>query len=213
MAIKLKYTFLAILSVVLFNACIKSAECVQQAGYAFKTPVFFTPLLDEMNVGDTLWISFSHPTTLKDEATGQMIDYSNAENLGTTLQTRRYENGENLGIPNANDVLFIDKIGNTYKEEVHTSWNDHLRHIKIVEQNGNYEFLIGVVPQKKRMQLFYIANGISVTRKNEQRECFGASFNMRVGNLDNHLYYYTQIKPNYAPNNLERYNCYYTQVK
>jgi hypothetical protein len=210
MAIKLKYTLLVLLLIVLFNGCIKSAECVQQAGYAFKTPVFFTPVLDEMNVGDTLWISFSHPTTLKDEVTGQMIDYSNAENLETSIQTLRNSETE-YAEPNANDVTFIEKIGTIYKSQAHPVWNDHLRYVKMVEKDGKYEFLLGIVPQKKGLQSFYIANGIRVTRKNEQRECFGASFDMRVGNLDNHLYLYTAINP--KPNSLERNNVYYIQVK
>ncbi len=210
MAINIKLSFWGLILLILFNACSKSSECVQQAGYAFKTPVFFTPVADEMKVGDTLWVSFSHPTTLKDEGTGKMIDYSNAENLGTTLQTRRYEDGY-FDIPNADNVLFIDKIGNIYKEEAHPVWNNHLRHIKMVEQNGKYEFLIGVVPQKKGLQSFYIANGISVTRRNEQKECFGSSFDMRIGNLDNHLYYYNTITT--TPNHLERYNVYYIDVK
>ncbi len=82
----------------------------------------------------------------------------------------------------------------------------------MAEVDGHYRFLLGDIPIRKGLIGFSISNAGSVYRKNEQQQCFGATFNMHIGN-DNPLELYQAARPDYIPNDLERYNVYYIDVK
>ncbi len=62
-------------------------DCVQTK-YNFELAVRAYPDYDSISIGDTIWFEINNPIRFKDINTSQIIDYSNAENLGSGITFR-----------------------------------------------------------------------------------------------------------------------------
>ena len=77
------------------SRCSKRFDCSQTV-YSFQTNIKAFPDLDSVNINDTIWIDFSCPTKLIDMISGQLVDYRDAENLGTDISFLEFTGGSAL---------------------------------------------------------------------------------------------------------------------
>ena len=88
MAIKPSLAILFIISSIVTLSsfqCSKGGINCTENFYSFNLGIRAYPDTDSIRIGDTLWLEINEPSTLKDIQSGQMIDYSGAENLGTVI--------------------------------------------------------------------------------------------------------------------------------
>ncbi len=65
--------------------CIKTGLGCAEARYSFELNVRAYPDKDSMAIGDTIWFEVNESARFKDIRSGEIIDYSGAENLGYAL--------------------------------------------------------------------------------------------------------------------------------
>ncbi|MEO6638536.1 MAG: hypothetical protein ABIN25_09675 [Ginsengibacter sp.] len=66
------------------SQCKKRFGCANMV-YNFEIGVKTSPNNDTINIGDTIWFEINSPSTLKDQNTNQLINYSGVENLGSGI--------------------------------------------------------------------------------------------------------------------------------
>jgi len=88
-----------------YSSCRKGIGC-KEITYSFSTGIRAYPDSDSINVNDTIWVEFSNSTQLHDINLGVNIDFSGANNLGTSIDYLKFTGGSisNPGVvPAAND--------------------------------------------------------------------------------------------------------------
>jgi hypothetical protein len=86
--------------------CNKKIGC-ENSTYAFDMGLSVYPGKDSMRVGDTLWFAVKESTTLRDQLTGNLIDYSGAANLATLMSFHRLSPQDEFTEPSADKFNFL----------------------------------------------------------------------------------------------------------
>jgi len=168
--------------------CNKRLDCANTV-YSFELGVKAYPDKDSINVGDTIWLEINEPTTLKDAFTGQMIDYSGAANLSTTI-----------GIAELISANTVETRGNTFFNflvlngtEIFRPDTNSFREYRFDEINNKYQFKIGVIPKKTGVYKLFVGSAANVYRAMDQ--CTRASFAINFTSTNQHLFYNEIVLP------------------
>ncbi|NJO03797.1 MAG: hypothetical protein HC880_20935 [Bacteroidia bacterium] len=115
--------------------------------YTFGISGQFSPEKDSIRVGDTLFLNFRFSTNLRDLQSGQMIDYSKAENLAATLRVTEFIKGETLAKGAVNAFLYHNVTGSIYNNASVPN-AETVQQLRFVEANGFYHLEVGLIPKK-----------------------------------------------------------------
>lgn len=170
--------------------------------YRFEVSVKAYPDKDTIMVGDTLWIEINAPVTLTDIETRNLIDYSGAINLGSSIAFTRDTSSTGY-IKAANKFFYSLKKGS----ETKNADPDLYREYHFDQIDGRYIFLLGVIPKEKGTYGIIVSNSVNVYRKKDK--CTKASFAINFKNTDQHYY----LNPNYHGGPVAPGGDYYFVVK
>lgn len=193
--------------IVINTGCPK--PCVE-AVYSFAIQSQITPDSDSINVGDTIYLISSIPTTMKDLGTGIEVDYSRAT-IGSNLSIAEALGGTNIPRDAVFDFDYVSIKGKIYNDRNIPS-PDGVQQLNYEEINGRYELKIGIIPKKRGLYAFGVGNGFS-TGRNKKNVCEKASFSISVSNTSQHLYLYQEIDSSHQFTDYELRRVYYFKVK
>jgi len=192
----------------IYATCHKQWDCSQTV-YSFEGNYKAYPNFDSIHINDTIWLELNMSTQLKDLLTGQVIDYSGAENLGMAMGYLELIGGsfsDPGSIPAANNFNNVLIKG----RELPSLSPEQTRAFRFIEENGIYKFKLGVVPKKKG--LFAIGPGNSANVYTSKNKCAKAGFNLTFNDTDQHIYLYELSRPGYTPSEYERTHIYCFKV-
>jgi hypothetical protein len=192
----------------IYATCNKRVDC-KQTIYSFEASYKAYPDKDSLEVNDTIYFELTTPTKMNDLIRNQLIDYSGAVNFGPSIQYIALTTGDSLqtgATPAAKDFDNILLQGVSVQSDA----PDLVKGFRCLEENGNYNFLIGIIPKRKGLFAIGMSNATGVYRKNN--ECDKASFNLTFKNTDQHLYLYEQSRPGYIPSEYESEHLYFVKV-
>jgi hypothetical protein len=198
-------TFLIVIIVI--SGCPK--PCIE-SNYSFAVHSQIIPDSDSIKVGDTIFLSSSFPTILTDQSTGQVIDYNNSIDLGSTLGLVELVKGIYPGIDAVNDFDYISISGMAYNDKSIASPNK-FQQLKYEQINGNYELKIGVIPKKNGTYYLGLGDGLSNGR-NKNKSCEKASFNITFKNTNQHLNYFSEWSSSTILSAYEQSHAYFFKV-
>ena len=102
----------ALFLIAIFNSgCPK--PCIE-ANYSFAGTIQIFPDDSIIHTGDTLWLKSSFPTSLNDISSGELIDYSNATNIQSTLSIAKLVNGDTIPRRSVYNFDYVSEIGQIY---------------------------------------------------------------------------------------------------
>jgi hypothetical protein len=185
-------------------SCTKTGLDCAQTKYNFELNVRAYPDKDSIAVGDTVWLEVNSPTQFKDAATGQMIDYSKAVNLGSGVTFSALSSINQFTINSVNKFDFVLKEG----IELRRGYNNGLgNEYQFIGKNNLYVFLLGIVAKEKGIYSIVFSNAANVYRSNDN--CTKAGFNIVFANTNQHY----PLNPFYIPGTNPRGGDYYFKVK
>ena len=197
----LKYCLFSFIIFLALNfQCKKRFGCADTV-YNFEIGVRAVPDLDSVNVGDTIWFEINSATQLKD-VNGQLIDYSNAENLGTGISFYALDNQEGQFIIKATSKFDYLLVAGTQLR-----MTDDIIEYRFIEENGAYKFKLGISPKMKGIYGIIFSNAANVYRKSDA--CTKAAFTINFTQTDPHYY----LNPNFQGGPTPVGGDYYFKIK
>lgn len=188
-----------------YGDCSKNKGCLgNNSGYSFSMDSRLFPNLDSININDTLWLEIRGPVVMLDNQSGQMINYSNAANLGTVV-------GLNELLGNSNFRGAFNDFNLYLKNGTNVSNNFDplaLKEYLFSEVNNEYIFLLGLIPQKIGIYRVGFGNAANVYRRNDG--CSKSGFSFAIKNTNCHAYYNNQ---NFGITNTDSSRLYCFKVK
>jgi hypothetical protein len=181
----------ALTFVIFINIGCPTKSCVE-ANYSFAFQSQIIPDRDSINIGDTIYLISSFPTKLKDQNTSIEINYSEANNLGSTLGVGELINGDSFPKDAIFNFSYISVKGRIYNDR-NVASPDGVQQLVYEELNGNYELKVGLITLKKGIYVLGIGDGLGIGR----RACEKASFFISLGNTSQHIYFYQNWRPGY----------------
>lgn len=200
------YCAVALISI--YATCNKRIDCRQNI-YSFESFYKAYPTSDSIQVNDTVYFELNTPIQLKDLTTNQTIDYSGAENFGPSIQFISLSAGDSLktgATPAAEDFDNVLFRGISIKSDA----PDLVKGFRCIEENGEYKFLVGIIPRKKGLFAIGLSDAAGVYLK--KNTCDKAGFSLTFKNTNQHLYLYEQSRPGYTPSGYEREHLYCFKV-
>lgn len=194
----------------LYSTCNKRLNC-NVTIYSFETNIKAFPDSDSLNIGDTIWFELICPTKLRDAISGNMIDYSGAENFGTNINFHEFIGGNfsDPGVKAAVSAFDFKLIYGVFIPDNHLP--EQNRDYEFIEAGNEYRFKLGVIP--KKTGIFSISPGNAANVYTKRNKCDKASFSITFANTNQHLYFYEQNRPGYTPSQYERTHMYCFKVK
>ena len=205
---KNNFCFLAILVFIsmtaTFSTCKKGGLGCANTVYNFQIPETITPDNDSVHIGDTLFLKVLTSSNISDLQTGRIIDYSNTSNLGNVVTILKFINNQtpgaisdfNLTILNGTKVGSIDP---TSEQE-----------FSFAERNGNYNFLLSIVPKDTGRYVITIGDAANVYRKNDK--CVKANFMINFEQTNQHFYLLREWRPDLILDENGKRHVYYFKV-
>lgn len=200
--------FISYLSI--YSSCNKRINC-NATVYSFEATIRAFPDSDSLNMGDTIWLELICPARLRDAISGNMIDYSGAENFGTVIGCLEFTGGDILNpgvVGAANDFDFKIIYGSLVSNPINPGTN---KEFLFSEIQSTYKFKLGLIPKKTGIFAVSPGNAANVYRRNNS--CDKAGFSITFTNTAQHLYFYEQNRPGYTPSEYERTHMYCFKVK
>ncbi len=195
----------------IFTKCDPPRFDCSENKYTFLTTISAYQDKDSIRVGDTIWFEANIPSKLIDTATRQLVDYSNAGNMGIGIGFVIFNGlGDilNPGVSPAADSFYcLLEIGNALPNTVLPEQN---RNYSLMESNNQYSFRLGVVPKKRGIYLIGAADAPNVYRKSDA--CTKAYFAISFLNTNQHLYYIEQNRPGYIQTEFDKAHAYCMKV-
>ncbi len=207
MAINLKrYATLLVLCVTMIYAtCSKKNNCTQSSNsFALKMKIY--PDADSIVVGDTLWLELNEPAILKDLVTNQLVDYSNASNLGNVIGFLEFLPGTDYtGVVSKFKVIVYkgQQLGTTITPSTY-------REYLFEESNGFYKLKLAIIPLDTGRFVLTIGNAANVYRRNDN--CTKASFQINFDSTNQHFFYLQQWRPDLILDEPGKKKVYYFKV-
>lgn len=181
--------------------CKKRFGCADTV-YNFEIGVKAYPDLEGINIGDTIWFEISTPDILRDKQTNALIDYSGVENLGSVVSLQKLDNNS-FSIKAANKFKFIllkgTKVNNTIDPDL---FNEYL----FLDNNGLYQFKLGIIPSESGTYSLIFSNAANVYRTSDK--CTKASFTINFIQTNQHYY----LNPNFQGGSIPSGGDYYFKV-
>lgn len=171
------------------STCKKHFGCAENI-YSFQIGIKAYPDKDSIYISDTVWLEINAPTQLKDMQSGMMINYNEAENLGTGISFVELIKKDTIKDAGDDFNYVIDRgipVSNPRTTKV--------RGFVFEEQNFAYYFKVGIIPKKRGTYKMFVSNAANVYRKMDK--CTKANFEINFENTNQHLYYNKIILPNY----------------
>ena len=189
---------ISLLIIVITNSgCPK--PCIE-ANYSFAVNAQINPNIDSVHVGDTIFLTSTFSSKLKDLVSGDSINYSNSTAIGSTLAFVKLIKGVDTvqeTVPNFN---FVSIIGRIYNDNSIPS-PKRVQQLTYQGDNNNYKIKIGIIPKQTGIYSLGLSDGLSTGRKNSN-SCEKAGFSITLNNTNQHLNYFSEWNPN---NNLSIY--------
>ncbi len=196
------------LSLFSFSKCGKVGRNCSDNIYSFNSDsAKVYPDKDSIQVGDTLWLEASTPTTVKDSTTGKTVDYANAENMGIAISMLLFNENSTS---NPNPTYGLSDFDFAIKEGSYYTSNQYANNYLYDEANGYYNFKIAVIAHQTGLYALSISDAINVYRKDDK--CTKASFSITFQQTDQHLYLYQNLYPNQEISEYERTHLYCFKV-
>ena len=207
--LKLLAILIFIFTATIYATCNKRLDCFNTI-YSFSSSAKAYPSKDSINTFDTLWIEINEPVSLIDSASGDTVNYNNAENLGMGITIDEFMGGSinNPGtIPAANKFHFRIQLG----DSIRNPFVERVREFKFLEIQNFYRFKVAIIPQQKGTYGIAISNAANVYRKNDK--CTKAMFSITLTDTDQHLYFYEYNRPGYIISEYEKSHLYCVKIK
>lgn len=183
---------------ILFVYMVCSAfQCNKRIGcggtvYNFELGINAFPDLEDIPLGDTLWIKITNSTTILDNSSGREIDWSNASNLTTVMYLHKLSdlNEFSIGALNRFNVTLVNG------KVVENNISDSFKEIKFEESDNQYKLRMGILPLEKGTYRLAFSNAANVYRNNDK--CSKSNFILNFKDTDQHYY----LSPTYQGGNL-----------
>jgi hypothetical protein len=182
--------FIAFVYACLNAGCFK--PCVQ-VNYNFKVSATFSPEIDPINVGDTLWFTSQTSTKMLNQLTGKEEDYGGAANFGSALGIRELIVGSDTLVDAVKDFSVLSIVGNVYTDPGFLP--GRVKQLTYVEQNGFYKVAFAIIANRRGIYAFSIADAKNVLKE----KCKRANIEITFSNADKHLHYLKDIYYKGAP--------------
>lgn len=192
---------------IILSGCPK--PCIE-ANYSFAVNSQIIPDLDSIKVGDTIFLFSSFPTSLKDQRTGQTVDYSNSTGIGNTLSVSELPQGDTIAKDAVIDFDYISINGRIYNDRNIPS-PDRVQQITYQESNGNYTLKVGLIAKHIGKYILGLGDGLSNGRK-KSHSCEKASFGVSISDTNQHFYLIKNWKPDIIINDFGKRHGYAFKV-
>ena len=180
--------------IVLVNLIIIASESCHkpcnEPNYSFKVNESFFPQKDSINVGDTIFVLSSFNKELTDTTTKKVIDFSNAENLGTVLIISDITKFRDIQRGAIDSFSYFNLVGSIFTAPATDTLN--VKQLIYTETSSIYDLKIGLIAKKAGIYIFTIPDNPDVFRKN-QTKCGTANFEILNQNTQQHLYLFENI--------------------
>ena len=182
-----------LISFALFQILIAASSCVKpchESDHDFSIPESFIPEKDSLAVGDTLWVSSVISKQLVDTFTKQPFEFSNPNNLGSTLfvsDIRHFLDDQRGAVK---DFNLINRAGRLFT--VADAGPDRVLQISFDQQNDQYVLLGGLVARKSGLYIFTFSDANGVYR-NDHPKCGLSNFTFTNANVNQHLNLFTDF--------------------
>jgi hypothetical protein len=154
-------------------------DCVETT-YNFNLPLKAYPNKDTIKVGDSIWVEIDVANSFVDAQSQKIIDYSNAENLGSFITFQKIT-GSAPDISDAVDSLTIETLKGKLLRKVPLGLE-----YNFVEENNRYLFKIVIIARKRGTYRFGFSNSNNTFRKTDK--CTKANFNINFIGTNQHFY-------------------------
>jgi hypothetical protein len=192
-----------------FSTCKKGGLGCANTIYNFQISAKAFPDKDSIRINDTLWIEINTPVSLTELASGNIVNYGGASNLGMALSFDLFTGGS-IDDPGssfaANNFDYYLETGN----HVNNPFTERIREYLFIEENNKYHFKLGIIPKQLGTYTVAISNATNVYRKNDK--CTKAAFEIDFANTNQHLYFYQNNRPGYEISDYEKKHMYCFKV-
>ncbi len=161
--------------------------CIE-ASYSFAANTQISPDLDSIKIGDTLYLISTFPTSLFDQTNRTIIDYSNANDIESTLSIAQLITGDSIPKGSVHDFRYTSELGMIYNVANIPS-PETIQQLRYQQVANNYQIKVGLIPQHAGIFALGIGNGLSNGR-NKSNKCEKASFMFTIANTAQHIYFF-----------------------
>ncbi|MEX8546059.1 MAG: hypothetical protein V5804_00530 [Mucilaginibacter sp.] len=206
MAIKIYLiVVLGIGTTIIFNSCGKNGLGCANTTYNFQIGENVTPSKDSIRISDTMYLNVNTLTKLKDLQSGNIVDYSNAGNLGNVVSLLRF-------LPSKKEVGAIINfqlimLKGSKVNSIDPSTNQE---VLFKEENGYYKFNMAIIPKDTGRYVITISNAANVYRKNDK--CTKANFLIDFQSTDQHYNLFNLWRPDLTLDESGKKKVYYFKV-
>ena len=149
--------------------------------YSFELGIKAYPDKDSLQTRDTLWLEVNSPTAFQDRFSGQTIDYSNAENLGSAIGfSKLLSNGSFADAANMFDYRLL--LG----QQITNGSSELIREYNFIEKDKHYTFRLGIIPKDTGIFSIVMSNAANVYRSTDN--CTKAAFEINFDSTNQHYY-------------------------
>ncbi len=204
---KIKSAFVIIIPIiVILSGCFKNLICNYDITYSFQFTAQAYPDNDSISIGDTVWLEINIPVILKDDISGGMINFSNAQNLSIDVGVFGLISIDSI-MGSAKNFNFVSIKG----KQINSTNPNSFISFSMVQENSVYRYLVGFVPLKSGVYRIGIGNPNNVYCKPEI--CKKAAFTVNFTNTKQHFYFNKIVNPNYDPPSNSGGGSYFFKVK
>ena len=188
--------------------CSKRADC-REMDLSFEGFYKAYPDRDSIRTADTIWLESSIPVLQKNLATGEIVNFTGAVNLGFSISYIELKGGD-LNSPGA--ISSAAEFTNVLIKGIESVpvRPEQIRNFRFVEENGFYHFKLAIIPKKRG--LFAIAPGNSGSVYTNDNKCWEAGFSLTFKDTNQRIFLYEQSRPGYAVSAYERSHMYVFRV-
>jgi len=173
-------------SCIIFQNCNKHCSTItaQKATFLSGGYTLYNPLKDSIQTGDTLFIGITVPEKLTDNITNTQVDFSNASNMISDVSFSCLK-GLQSQVGALDSFTLVKGVGSF---SVNSRLPNYSVGITFIEQNGNYSYALGCIPQKKGIYVIDVSDIPYATKK-----CDNATISIISKSSDSHLHYLKDI--------------------
>lgn len=168
----------------------KTLDCANTR-YSFELPIIAYPDKDSILIGDTIWFEVKGSTSLQDISSGEIIDYSDAANLGIAISFSALSPENEFTI---NSVYSFDYILNKGTQLTKGDRNGLSNQYRFAEENKSYVLKLGIIPKSIGTYRVIFSDASNVARNNDK--CTKAGFSLIFRDTNQHIYLFPAYDPN-----------------
>lgn len=203
--IKVGIILIGLYTIIILNSCGKNGLGCANTTYNFEIGENLFPGKDSIRLGDTMYLNVNTSTKLKDLQSGNVVDYSNAGNLGNVVTILRI-------LPAKKDIGAISNFHLLMLKGQKGYSIDPLSQQVVLfgEESGYYVFNMAIVPKDTGRYVLNISNAANVYKKNDP--CTKAGFTIDFRATDQHFYLLSSWRPDLTLDEAGKKKVYYFKV-